>query len=168
MNPIDLPTTRNRKCVQTGCEAVQPKGFKIVAIGTALGAIRCTAGSSTGMNSVFIRNEDHVLANRVATADYLGQMRADDYPDELGFLFNEFAESDAVLCLSAVQRAFRSFSQLVVESTFFWQKGAKLKLDNVFFGIYCFLTRADGRAPDLERIEHNRGVISNRGALATL
>jgi hypothetical protein len=168
MNPIDLPLTSNRECVATVWEAVQPRGFKIEEIEKVLGALRGTGRSTTGMNSLFNRNEDHVLANRLSTADYLGQMSADDYPDKLGFLFNEFAEPHAFLSLSAVQRAFRSLSQLVVSWTLFWPNVAKPKLDNVFWGIYRFLTRADGRAPNLERFEHYLGVISNRGALATL
>ena len=168
MNPIDLPLTSNRVCVATVWEAVHPRGFKIEAIGTVLGVIPCTGRSTTGMNSLFIRNEDHLHANRLSTADYRGQMSADAYPDEQGFLFNEFAECLAFLSLSAVQRAFRSFSQLVVGSTLFWQNVAKQRLDNVFCGIYRFLTRADGRPPNLERFEHYLGVISNRGALATL
>ncbi len=138
------------------------RAFKIEELDTVLCAIRCTGPSTTGMNLRFNRNDDHVLASMVATADYLGQMAADDYPDELGLLFNEFAESDAFLCLPAAQRVFKSPGHLAGGSTLFWQKVVKPKFDNDFLGVYRFLTQPDGSNPYLERIERNLGVIAQR------
>ena len=143
-------------------------GLKIEELDTVLSAIRCTGPSTTGMNLRFNRNEDHVLASMVATADYLGQMSADDYPDELGLLFNEFAESDAYLCLPSAQRIFKSAAHLASGSTLFWQKIVKPKFDNDFLGVYRFLTHPDGSNRYIDKIEHNLAVITRRCSSALL
>ena len=142
------------------------RGLKIEEVDIVLGAIRCTGPSTTGMNLRFNRNDDHVLASMVATADYLGQMAADDYPDELGLLFQEFAESDAFRCLPAPQRLFKSASHLVGESTAFWEKVVKHKFDHDFLGVYRFLNQPDGRNRYIDKIEYNLDVIAQRHAAA--
>lgn len=141
-------------------------GLKLEEIDTVLGAIRCTGPSTTGMKLRFNRRDDHVLASMVASADYLAQMAAHDYPDELQLLFNEFAESDAFLGLPASQRIFKSAHQLVNGTGVFWEKIVKPKLDNDFLGVYRFLDRPDGSNPYIDAIEHNLGVIARRHALA--
>ena len=139
-------------------------GVKVDELDTVLDAIRCTGPSTTGMKLRFNRKDDLVLASMVATADYLGQMAADDYPDELELLFNEFAESDAFLCLPASQRIFKSPAHLAKGTTVFWQKVVRPKLENDFLGVYRFLTQPDGTNPYLDRITHNLDVIARRCA----
>ncbi|MET0262527.1 MAG: hypothetical protein ABW223_06495 [Rariglobus sp.] len=141
-------------------------GFKIEEIDTVLGAIRCTGPSTTGMKLRFHRRDEHVLAGMVATADYLGQMAAADYPDELELLFNEFAESDAFLGLPSSQRFFKSADQLVAGTTAFWINVVKPKLENDFLGVYRFLNRPDGSNPYIDAIETNLGLIARRHSLA--
>ena len=141
-------------------------GLKADSIDTVLGAIRCTGPSTTGMKLRFNRHDDHVLASLVATADYLGQMAADDYPGELELLFNEFAESDAFLSIPSSQRVFKTAGQLISGSAIFWQKVVKSKLDNDFLGVYRFLTQADGSHPYLDAIESNLAKIARHQALA--
>jgi hypothetical protein len=141
-------------------------GLKLEEVDTVLGAIRCTGPSTTGMKLRFNRSDDHVLASLVASADYLAQMAADDYPDELELLFNEFAESDAFLGLPPSQRIFKSVNQLVTGTGIFWDKIVKPKLDNDFLGVYRFLTLPDGSNPYLDAIEHNLGVIARRHTVA--
>jgi len=143
------------------------RGLKVDELDIVLGAIRCTGPSTTGMNLRFNRNEDHVLASMVATADYLAQMAADDYPDKLGLLFREFAESDAFRCLPASQRVFKSAAQLAGGSTFFWHKVVKPKFDNDFLGVYRFLNQPDGHNRYLAKIENNLDVIAQRNAAST-
>ncbi len=130
-----------------------------------LGAIRCTGQSTAGMRLRFNRHEDHVLASLVATADYLGQMAAEDYPDKLELLFNEFAESDAFLGIPSSKRVFKSVDQLVAGSTAFWENVVKPKLENDYLGVYRFLARPDGTHPYLDAIEHNLASIARRPAL---
>jgi hypothetical protein len=135
-------------------------GFKIEEIDTVLGAIRCTGPSTAGMKLRFNRRDDHVIASMVASADYLAQMAAEDYPDELELLFNEFNESDLFLGLPA--------AQLVTGTGVFWEKVVKPKLENDFAGVYRFLNRPDGSNPYIDAIEHNLGVIARRQTLATI
>jgi hypothetical protein len=138
--------------------------LKMEELDIVLGAIRCTGPSTTGMNLRFNRKEDHELASMVATADYLGQMAADDYPDELGLLFQEFAESDAFRGLPAPQRLFKSASHLAGGSTLFWEKVVKPKFENDFLGVYRFLNLPDGSNRYIDKIEHNLEVIAQRHA----
>jgi hypothetical protein len=142
-------------------------GLKIEEIDTVLGAIRCTGPSTTGMKLRFHRHEDYVLASMVASADYLGQMAASDYPDELELLFNEFAESDAFLSLPSNKRIFKSRDQLIAGTSVFWQKIVRPKLENDFLGVYHFLDLPDGSNPYIDAIDHNLGVIARRYSLAT-
>ena len=142
-------------------------GLKLEEIDTVLGAIRCTGLSATGMGLRFNRREDHELASLVVTADYLGQMAADDYPDELELLFNEFAESDRFLGMPPAQRVFKSLHQLVAGTGVFWEKVVKPKLEHEYLGVYRYLTRPDGSNPYLDAIAHNLAVIARRQALAT-
>lgn len=142
-------------------------GIKSEEIDLVLGAIRCTGPSTAGMRLRFNRHDDHVLASMVATADYLGQMSADDYPDELELLFNEFAESDAFLGIPSSKRVFKNARQLVIGSSAFWDNVVKPKLDNDFLGVYRFLTLPDGSNPYLDAIDRNLELIARRPTLAT-
>ncbi len=142
-------------------------GLRIDEIDIILGAIRLTGPSTTGMKMRFNRQEDQILASMVASADYLGQMSATDYPDELELLFNEFAESDAFLGLPSSKRLFKSPGQLIAGTRVFWEKVVKPKLDHDFLGVYRFLTRPDGSNPYLDAIEFNLGVIARRHAAPT-
>lgn len=142
-------------------------GLKPDEIDTVLGAIRCTGPSTTGMKLRFNRRDDHVLASMVASADYLAQMAAEDYPDELEFLYNEFNESDMFLGLPQSQRIFKSAAQLISGTGVFWAKVVKPKLEEDFAGVYRFLNRPDGSNPYIDAIEHNLGVIARRQTLAT-
>jgi hypothetical protein len=142
-------------------------GLKSDEIDTVLGAIRCTGPSTTGMKLRFNRRDDHILASMVASADYLAQMAAEDYPDELEFLYNEFNESDIFLGLPQSQRIFKSAAQLVAGTGAFWQKVVKPKLEEDFAGVYRYLNRPDGSNPYIDAIEHNLEVISRRQTLAT-
>lgn len=143
-------------------------GLKMEEVDIVLGGIRCTGPSTAGMRLRFNRGDDHVLASMVATADYLGQMAATDYPDELEWLFNEFAESDTFLGIPTAQRCFKSAQQLATGSRAFWEAVVKPKLDNDFLGVYRYLSHPDGSHPYLDAIEHNLTIINSRSALVTI
>lgn len=144
------------------------QGFKPDEIDTILGAIRSTGPSTVGMKLRFNRRDDHVLASLVASADYLAQMAADDYPDELELLFNEFAESDSFLGIPHSRRTFKSAAELIAGSTLFWERVVKPKLENDFLGVYRYLTAPDGANPYVEAIERNLDIIARRHTPASL
>lgn len=142
-------------------------GVRSEELDIVLGAIRCTGPSTAGMGLRFHRRDDHVLASLVATADYLGQMAAEDYPGELELLFNEFAESDAFLGIPSAKRFFKSADQLITGSTAFWEQVVKPKLENDFLAVYRFLQQPDGSHPYLDAVERNLHLIARRGALVS-
>ena len=100
----------------------------------------------------------------LATADYLGQMAAPDYPDELGILFEEFQESDNFIHLPPSRRAFKSADDLVRLTPVFWKKFVLTKLESDFQAVYRFLAHPypHGRNPYLDAVEKNIAKIKRR------
>ena len=98
------------------------RGFNLDEIDIVLGAIRRTAPAPPGSVGRFHSVEERFLSNAVATADYVAQMAAEDYPDELAILFAEFAESDDYIGLPAHRRTFKSAADLAMRTPAFWKK----------------------------------------------
>ena len=137
-------------------------GLTIDEVDVVLGAIRATGSSMIGMRLRFTRKEHQFLACAVASADYLAQMAASDYPDELGLLFDEFAEADDFMHMPAGHRPFKSAVGLAAGTTEFWQHVVKPKLEKDFHGVYRFLAAADGSHPYVDAIERNLRIIAQR------
>jgi hypothetical protein len=129
-----------------------------------LGAIRCTGPDSDINRLYFACEEDELLGSFVATADYLGQMAADDYPEELGILYNEFRESDDYANVPPRHRLFTSVEDLIAKTPFFWSDVVLPKLSTDFRGLYRYLAEPypDGPNRYLESIEKNIGIIKQR------
>lgn len=140
------------------------RGFTMDDLDTVLGAIRCTGPTSDIRRLHFKSNEDRLIGCCVATADYLGQMAADDYPDELPLLFREFCESDDYLHVPAERRLFRSADEMIAKTSAFWRKLVLPKLENEFESVYRFLARPypDGPNPYIEAIERNLARIQEQ------
>ncbi|NUQ39262.1 MAG: hypothetical protein HUU23_16070, partial [Caldilineales bacterium] len=104
-----------------------------------LGAISCT-GPSKDISRLYFREPvERIIGCAVTTADYLGQMAAPDYPDELEILYHEFKESDDFIHLSPSRRAFKSVEDLKQRTPLFWNKFVKRKLESDFLAVYRFL-----------------------------
>jgi hypothetical protein len=133
-----------------------------------LGAINCT-GPTKEISRLHFRDPvERVIGCALATADYLGQMAALDYPDELEMLFHEFQESDDFIHLSQSRRAFKSADDLKQRTPMFWQKFVKRKLESDFQAVYRFLARPypHGDNPYLDAVERNIAKIERRNAAA--
>ena len=133
-----------------------------------LGAINCT-GPTKEISRLHFRDPvERVIGCALATADYLSQMAALDYPDELEMLFNEFQESDDFIHLSQSRRAFKSADDLKLRTPMFWQKFVKRKLESDFQAVYRFLARPypHGDNPYLDAVEKNIAKIERRNAAA--
>jgi hypothetical protein len=131
---------------------------------SVLGAITCT-GPTTEMGRLRFRHPvERMIGSALATADFLGQMAAADYPDELEILYDEFKESDDFIKLPANRRVFQSARDLMDRTPAFWEKFVRPKLDTDFEGVYRFLSRpyATGPNPYLEAIENNIAIIRRR------
>ena len=136
-----------------------------------LGAINCT-GPTKQISRLFFREAaERVIGCALATADYLGQMAAADYPDELEILFVEFEESDNYIHLPPSRRAFKSAAELVEKTPLFWKKWVQPKLESDFQAVYRFLARPypSGANPYLNAVEKNIAKIKklNSPARAT-
>jgi hypothetical protein len=133
-------------------------------IETVLGAINCT-GPANEITRVHFRDPvARVIGCALGTADYLGQMSAPDYPDELEALFREFEEADEFVHVPPSRRVFRSSSDLIERTPAFWDQFVRRKLEIEFQGLYRFLAepRSGGRNFYLEAVEKNIAEISRR------
>ncbi len=133
-----------------------------------LGAINCTGPTKEISRLYFREPVERVIGCALATSDYLGQMAAADYPDELDILFEEFQESDDFIHLPASRRVFKSAADLKERTPMFWQKFVMRKLESDFQAMYRFLARPfpHGPNPYLLAVEANIAEIKRRNALA--
>ncbi len=137
-------------------------GVRFPELSTVMGAIRCTGPDAKINQLYFSRPQDRLLGAFVATADYLGQMAAVDYPDELGILFDEFKQSDDYLQVPLSERLFKTPEDLVAKTPAFWKHVVLPKLDNEFGQVYGYLARPypAGPNPYLDAIERNVDIIA--------
>jgi hypothetical protein len=140
-------------------------GFSLEEIDTVLGAIRRTGPSAPGTVQRFHSPEEQFLACAVASADYIAQMAADDYPGELELLYAEFTESDDYAGVPAGRRAFKSVADLVNRTPKFWVKMVRPKIEKDFLAVHRYLEAPDGTNPWLEAIERNLAQISARATV---
>jgi hypothetical protein len=131
-----------------------------------LGAINCTGPTKKVGLLHFREPVERLIGCALGTADYLGQMAAPDYPDELEILFNEFQESDDYIGLPASRRAFKSADDLIERTPNFWKKFVQPKLESDFQAMYRFLARPYPEGPNayIEGVEKNIAKIKRRSA----
>jgi hypothetical protein len=139
-------------------------GLGIDEIDMVLGIIRNTGPSTVGMRLRFNGKHEQTIACAVAAADYLGQMAAEDYPDELELLFNEFAESDYFARVPLDCRVFQTAAALIASTPTFWVQVVRPKLEKDFLGLHRFLDTPDGTNPYIDAIERNLLLIAQRTA----
>lgn len=139
-------------------------GADDVEVEAVLGAINCTGPAKEISRLRFREPIDRVIGCALATADYLAQMAAGDYPDELEILFNEFKESDDYIHLPPDRRAFRSATELIENTPHFWKTIVQRKLESDFQAVYRFLALPypHGRNPYIDAVEKNIEIIKSR------
>lgn len=139
-------------------------GSNSVEIEAVLGAINCTGPTKEISRLYFREPVDRIIGCALATADYLGQMAAADYPDELEILYKEFSESDDYIHLPESQRVFKSASDLIARTPLFWHKFVRAKLESDFQALYRFLARPypNGPNPYIDAVEKNIAIIEAR------
>ncbi len=139
-------------------------GFNLDEIDSVLGAIRRTSPAPAASAPRFRNTEEHFIACVVASSDYLAQMAASDYPDELGLLFDEFSESDDYVGTPREYRIFKSAADLAARTPKFWSKIVQPKLEKDFGGVCHILDAPDGTNDYLDAIEQNVALIVERTA----
>jgi hypothetical protein len=152
-----------RSCAFTA--AYLPRlGASLLEVQDVLSAISCTGPRTEIGHLEFRAPIEKIIGCSIATADYLGQLAAGDYPGELEILFNEFRESDEFYHVPVAERAFHSAQDLVTRTPGFWTHFVRPKLENDFLGLYRFLSDPypHGPNPYLEAIERNMAEIKAR------
>lgn len=142
-----------------------PLGFHRDEVEDVVGMIRCTGLSGKVERSSFSSDSRLLLACMVATADFLGQMAAPEYPEKLPFLFAEFEEADDFSLVPRETRMFRSVEQLLGATGGFWRGFVLPRLESEFRGVYHYLEAPGGafrRNPYVEAVERNIAIISGR------
>ena len=137
-------------------------------IEAVLGAITCTGPTKEISRLHFRQPIERVIGCALATADYLSQISATEYPDLLDTLFTEFQESDDYVNIPPSKRAFRSAEELKERTPFFWNHYVKPKLEGDFLAVYRFLDRpyASGKNPYMLASEKNIAIIAKRSLAA--
>lgn len=133
-------------------------------IGGVLGAINCT-GPTKEISRLHFRDPiERFIGCALATADYLGQMAAPEYPDELEILFNEFSESDDFIHVPAARRIFSSAEDLIARTPTFWTRVVLPKLETDFQGVYRFLAEPypSGHNAYIQAVARNIAIIEGR------
>jgi len=145
-------------------------GVSAREIESVIGAINCTGPKHEIGRLKFSEPVERVLGSALATADYLGQVAAPDYPDKLENLFAEFTESDLFTRVPEAERAYRSPRHLAEQTPAFWEKFVVPRLDQDFGGLYRFLATPypDGPNRYLIAAEHNIAIIRQRLAVSAI
>jgi hypothetical protein len=140
------------------------RGVNDLEVEVVLNAINCT-GPSREITHVRFRDPvSRIIGCALGTADYLGQMAAPDYPDELEFLFAEFHEADEFVHVPTSRRTFQSAADLIERTPEFWRAFVRAKLETDFMSLYRFLAAPypHGPNPYLDAVEKNVAKISRR------
>jgi hypothetical protein len=140
-------------------------GLSREEIEDVLGMIRCTGINGRPEKSVFSTELARIAACMVATADYVGQMAAPDYPEKLPLLWAEFEEADDFSHIPRTRRMFSSAAQLVSGTASFWLGFVRPRLETEFAGVYRYLALPypTRRNPYLDAIERNITRIAATG-----
>lgn len=134
-------------------------------IAGVLGAISCTGPAKQINRLQFEHPLQRFIGCALATADYLAQMAAADYPDELEILYAEFCESDDYANVPREQRTFKSAGDLIARTPAFWRNVVRPKLQNDYEEAYLFLhDAATGTNAYVEAVERNIAIIESRSA----
>ena len=145
------------------------RGANELEIEVVLGAISCT-GPTREISQMHFRDPiSRVIGNALATADFLGQMADQAYPDKLAILFREFQEADEFVHLPPERRAFKSPSDLAQRTPAFWENFVRRKLEVECQALYRFLASPypHGPNPYIDAVERNIAEIRRRTTAAS-
>jgi hypothetical protein len=137
-------------------------GCRLDEISLVVDAISCTGISGNPYAINFPSDNSRIIGCMIATADYLGQMAAPEYPGKLPHLFNEFAEADAFNNVPVERRAFPSVNAMLAATPSFWTSFVRPKMDTDFGRVHRYLTPPDrpDYNPYFAAVEHNIVIIS--------
>ncbi len=132
-------------------------GFKRNEIDAVTRAIRCTGQHSSIDQVRFPGEAELFIGCAVTTADYLGQMAAGNYIDELPALYAELEEADDFLHVPYEKRQFRSVAELIAKTPAFWEQYVLPRLTRDCQAVYHYLADPYPAGPNayITAIEQN-------------
>lgn len=126
--------------------------------------------ASTGPRAVidgipYISPTEKVLAQMLATADFLAQMADPAYLDKLPSLFKEFEEFDRLRGLSNTERPFPNLDTLVSSTPQFWYQFVLPRLKGDYNNVYRLLNKPwpDGQNVYVQQAEANIDALQPNG-----
>ena len=118
--------------------------------------------ASTGPRAIidgipYISPTEKVLAQMLATADFLAQMSDPSYVDKLPSLFKEFEEFDRLRGLTQTERPFPNLDTLISSTPQFWYQFVLPRLKNDYGAVYRLLNNPypDGPNAYIQQAESN-------------
>jgi hypothetical protein len=118
-------------------------------------AISCTGPHNKISRMTFHREEARVITFLLVTADYLGQMSAPDYVEELPYLFDEFKEAFEFEHVPEQKRSYHEINELLEKTPRFWENYVRPLLDFEAGGVHRYLTTAGRPNPYLQAVDAN-------------
>ncbi len=137
-------------------------GLSATEIEDVCSAIICTGPQSRISQITFHREEARVFAFMLVTADYLAQMSAADYLDELPALYREFQEAYEHEQLPPERRPYQSFPEMLAKTPGFWTNYVRPMLDFEAGGVHRYLTTAGQPNSYLQAVEANLAEVQRR------
>lgn len=128
-------------------------------VDAVVAAISCTGPRSHPQRIEFPDELSRLIGCVVATADYLAQMAAPDYPEKLPYLHREFRESYDYFGTPQSQRYSKTAADLIRRTPQFWREFVLPKLRRDFGGVLDYLADPDGKNPYLEAVAANLARI---------
>ena len=137
-------------------------------IEAVIGAINCTGPSNQIGRLEFRDPVEQVLGCALATADYLGQLAAPDYPEKLEKLFAEFEESETFVNVPPSERAFKSPQHLIEQTPKFWERFVLPRLEDDFKGVYRYLATPYPEGPNPYMLAATRNIAAIKSRISAL
>ncbi len=139
-------------------------GATLTEVQDILAVISCT-GPRNEIGSMEFRGPvEKLIGCCIATADYLGQLAAPDYPGELRFFSTSFRSPMTSITFRPPRACSAPRRTWFSRTPGFWVHFVRPKLENDFQGMYRFLAEPYplGPNPYITAIEQNIAEISAR------
>lgn len=141
------------------------QGYGPADIQSVQNLIRCTGVNADLQAIPFASEPERIAGCALGTADLLGQMAAEDYPEKLPELYREFTETIRFNPGQPVSSiTFPSAEALMRSTPAFWERYVRPRITGDFLALHRFLNDPYPDGPNwyVERIEANLARLRRR------
>ncbi len=110
----------------------------------------------------FVSPSEKILAQMLASADFLAQMADPEYLRKLPALFDEFEEIDKLRGLSQTERPFPNLDTLVNATPSFWEQFVLPRLKDDYAGVYRLLNDPYPEGPNFYLAQAEANIAALR------